>query len=289
MRGRRAGRVGGARGKSRLWRLNIACEHLARRRRTSSTSTRVREVGQGVTKKEPSFGSGGKQPSELFAHGSIANPATRKSTQFNLGLKEEAENPVRGQMWMVLYGMSLNEKSEYFKASVQSYIYIYWDKVISAGGPQNLSIIIVARWRMGEKFWKPTMFAFERHWLVLYLVNPYTKEAVIIWQCLGTYFVVWFGYRQDLVITLIFYNSGKLEKSFASSFDSPIWATNDKTWSLFANQHGGQDAPPSVNCGFRVNALYIYRRAGSINTTICTGNGRCKVWKFRLWGLDRHN
>ncbi len=62
--------MGGARGKSnmsRIWKVNIACEHLARRRRTSSTSNRIREVGQGVTKKEPSFGSGGKQPSELFA------------------------------------------------------------------------------------------------------------------------------------------------------------------------------------------------------------------------------
>ena len=42
-------------------------KHLARRRRTSSTSTRVREVGQEVTKKESSFGSGSKQTFELFA------------------------------------------------------------------------------------------------------------------------------------------------------------------------------------------------------------------------------
>ena len=43
--------MGRARGKSkmsRIWKLNIA---LAPRRRTSSTSTRVREVGQGVTKR----------------------------------------------------------------------------------------------------------------------------------------------------------------------------------------------------------------------------------------------
>ncbi len=64
------GQVGGVSEKSKMFRickLDIACEHLARRRRTSSTSTRVQEVGQGVTKKEPSFGSGGKQTSELFA------------------------------------------------------------------------------------------------------------------------------------------------------------------------------------------------------------------------------
>ena len=66
---------------SRIFKLDIACEHLARRRRTSSTSTRVREVGQGVTKKEASFGSS-------YLHRSIANPATRKCTEFNLGLKE---------------------------------------------------------------------------------------------------------------------------------------------------------------------------------------------------------
>ncbi len=40
---------------SRICKLDIACEHLARRRRTSSTSTRVREVGQGVTKKGAEF------------------------------------------------------------------------------------------------------------------------------------------------------------------------------------------------------------------------------------------
>ena len=55
----------------------------------SSTFTRVREVGQEVTKKdlEKASGSGGKQTFELFAltwH-SIANPATRKSTEFNFG------------------------------------------------------------------------------------------------------------------------------------------------------------------------------------------------------------
>ena len=59
---------------------------------TSSTFTRVREVGQEVTKKdlEKASGSGGKQTFELFAltRRSIANPATRKSTEFNLGLKE---------------------------------------------------------------------------------------------------------------------------------------------------------------------------------------------------------
>ena len=39
----------------------------ARRRRTSSTSTRVREISQGVTKKDSSFGSGSKLTFELFA------------------------------------------------------------------------------------------------------------------------------------------------------------------------------------------------------------------------------
>ena len=54
---------------SRIFKLDIACEHLVCRRRTSRMSTRVREVhvGQGVTKKEASFGSGGKQTFELFA------------------------------------------------------------------------------------------------------------------------------------------------------------------------------------------------------------------------------
>ena len=66
----RPGGVGGGSGKSkmsRICKLDIACKHLARRQRTSSTSTRVREVGQGVTKKESSFGSGSKQTFELFA------------------------------------------------------------------------------------------------------------------------------------------------------------------------------------------------------------------------------
>ncbi len=40
---------------SRICMLDIACEHLVRTRRTSSTSTRVREVGQGVTKKGAEF------------------------------------------------------------------------------------------------------------------------------------------------------------------------------------------------------------------------------------------
>ena len=59
-----SGRVGVARKKSemlRICKLDIACEHLAIRRRTSSTSTRVLEVGQGVTKKGAEFGSGGNR------------------------------------------------------------------------------------------------------------------------------------------------------------------------------------------------------------------------------------
>ena len=59
---------------SRICKLDIACK---RRQRTSSTSTRPREVGQGVTKKGVEF-----------RYRSIANPATRKSTELNLGLKE---------------------------------------------------------------------------------------------------------------------------------------------------------------------------------------------------------
>ena len=54
----RPGVVGGGRGKSkmsRICKLDIACKHLARRRMTSSPSTRVRKVGQGVTKKGVEF------------------------------------------------------------------------------------------------------------------------------------------------------------------------------------------------------------------------------------------
>ena len=50
--------VGGGRGKSkmsRICKLDIACKHLARRRMTSSPSIRIREVGQGVTKKGVEF------------------------------------------------------------------------------------------------------------------------------------------------------------------------------------------------------------------------------------------
>ena len=62
MRGR-PGVVGGGHGKSkmsRICKLDIAYKHLARRRMTSSPSARIREVGQGVTKKESSLGSGSK-------------------------------------------------------------------------------------------------------------------------------------------------------------------------------------------------------------------------------------
>ena len=40
---------------SRICKLDIAFKHLAHRRMTSSPSTRVREVGQGVTKKGVEF------------------------------------------------------------------------------------------------------------------------------------------------------------------------------------------------------------------------------------------
>ncbi len=49
----------------KMWKLDIACEHVAHRRRTSITS--IQEVEQGVTKQEPYFESGGKQTFELFA------------------------------------------------------------------------------------------------------------------------------------------------------------------------------------------------------------------------------
>ncbi len=54
----------GSRDKSKNQKLDIACKHLARRQRASSTSTRVQEVDQGVTIK--GFGSGSKQIVELF-------------------------------------------------------------------------------------------------------------------------------------------------------------------------------------------------------------------------------
>ena len=72
---------------SRICKLDIACEHLVRRRRTSSTSTRVREVGQGVKKRSPVSNLAANRLSR-YLHRSIANPATRKSTELNLGLKE---------------------------------------------------------------------------------------------------------------------------------------------------------------------------------------------------------
>ena len=90
MRGR-PGVVGGGRGKSkmsRICKLDIACKHLARRRMTSSPSTRVREVGQGVTKKRSRVSDPAANTLSSYLHRSIANPATRKSTQFNIGLKE---------------------------------------------------------------------------------------------------------------------------------------------------------------------------------------------------------
>ena len=84
----RPGVVGGGGGKSkmfRIWKLDIACNHLTRRRMTSSTSTRVREVDQGVTKKGVEFWI---NRLSSYLHRSIANPATQKSTELNLGLKK---------------------------------------------------------------------------------------------------------------------------------------------------------------------------------------------------------
>ena len=80
---------------SRICKLDIACKHIARRRRTSSTSTRVREVGQGVTKKGVEFRIWQQTDSSSYLHRSIANPATRKSTQLNLGLKELKTAPIK--------------------------------------------------------------------------------------------------------------------------------------------------------------------------------------------------
>ena len=85
-----SGVVGGGRGKSkmsRICKLDIACKHLACRRRTSSTSTRVREVGQGGTKRSRVLDLAANRLSS-YLHRSIANPATQKSTELNLGLKE---------------------------------------------------------------------------------------------------------------------------------------------------------------------------------------------------------
>ena len=71
-----------------ICKLDIACKHLARRRMTSSPSTRVREVGQGVTKKRSRVSDPAANRLSSYLHRSIANPATRKSTQFNIGFKE---------------------------------------------------------------------------------------------------------------------------------------------------------------------------------------------------------
>ena len=71
-----------------ICKLDIACKHLARRRMTSSPSTRVRVVGQGVTKKRSQVSDPAANTLSSYLHRSISNPATRKSTQFNIGLKE---------------------------------------------------------------------------------------------------------------------------------------------------------------------------------------------------------
>ena len=73
---------------SRICKLDIACKYLARRQRTSSTSTRAREVGQGVTKKRSRVSDLVANRLSSYLHRSIANPATQKSTELNLGLKE---------------------------------------------------------------------------------------------------------------------------------------------------------------------------------------------------------
>ena len=73
---------------SRICKLDIACKHLARTRRTSSTSTRVQEVGQGVTKKRSRVLNLAANRLSSYSHRSVSNPATRKSTELNLGLKE---------------------------------------------------------------------------------------------------------------------------------------------------------------------------------------------------------
>ena len=71
--------VGGGRGKSkmsRIWKLDIACKHLGVDGGQSSTSTGVREVVQGVTKRSRvSNQAANRLPSYL--HRSIANPATQ--------------------------------------------------------------------------------------------------------------------------------------------------------------------------------------------------------------------
>ena len=82
--------MGGDRGKSkmsRICKLEIACKHLARRRKT-----RVREVGQGVSR--VSDLAENRLSSYMYLHHSIANPATRKSTELNLGLRVKRCNKI---------------------------------------------------------------------------------------------------------------------------------------------------------------------------------------------------
>ena len=79
--------MGGGRGKlkmSRTSKLDIACKHLARRQRTSITSTRA----PGSDKKRSRVSDLAANRLLSYLHCSIANPATQKSTELNLGLKE---------------------------------------------------------------------------------------------------------------------------------------------------------------------------------------------------------
>ena len=91
MRGR-PGVAGGGRGKSkmsRICKLDIACKHLARRRMTSSPSVYQGPRGRpGSDKKRSRVSDPAANRLSSYLHRSIANPATRKSTQLNIGLKE---------------------------------------------------------------------------------------------------------------------------------------------------------------------------------------------------------
>ena len=72
---------------SRICKLKTICKHVVHRWRTYSTSTRVREVGQGVKKRSRVSDMAANRRSS-YLHRSVANPATRKSRELNLRLKE---------------------------------------------------------------------------------------------------------------------------------------------------------------------------------------------------------
>ena len=83
--------MGGGRGKSKMsiiCKLDIACKHLARKHMTSSPPTRVQGGKPGSDKKSSRVSDQAANTLLSYLHRSIANRATRKSAQFNIGLKE---------------------------------------------------------------------------------------------------------------------------------------------------------------------------------------------------------